>query len=84
MVRGAKGRWGVKGHLQNDSYQAMYMHHDNVVDYLEKYDIFDCLSNFCLTKICLFFEILVKLQSSSSPFCFHCKTKNIGQNNLRF
>ena len=25
-----------KGHLQNDSYQAMYMYHDNVVDYLEK------------------------------------------------
>ena len=60
VVRGAKGRWGVKGHLQNDSYQAMYMHHDNVVDYLEKYDIFDCLSNFCLTKIYLFFEIWVK------------------------
>ena len=47
MVRGAKGRWGVKGHLQNDSYQAMYMHHDNVVDYLEKYDIYACLSSIC-------------------------------------
>ena len=58
--RGIKGRWGVKGHLQNVSYQAMYMHHDNVVDYLEKNDIFDCLSNFCLTKIYLFFEIWVK------------------------
>ena len=58
--QGVKGRWGVMGHLQNDSYQAMYMHHDNVVDYLEKYDIYDCLSNFCLTKIYLFFEIWVK------------------------
>ena len=47
VVRGVKGRWGAKGQLQNDSYQAMYMHHDNVVDYLEKYDIYDCLSNFC-------------------------------------
>ena len=60
MVRGVKGRWGAKGQLQNDSYQAMYMHHDNVVDYLEKYDIYDCLSNFCLTKKYLFFEIWVK------------------------
>ena len=37
--RGVKGRWGVKGHLQNDSYQDMYMYHNNVVYYLEKYDI---------------------------------------------
>ena len=60
MVRGAKGRWGVKGHLQNDSYQAMYMHHDNVVDYLEKYDIYDCLSKFCLTKNIYFSKKWVK------------------------
>ena len=24
--RGVKGRWGVKGHLQNDSYLAMYVY----------------------------------------------------------
>ena len=58
--RGVKGRWGVKGHLQNDSYQAMYMHHDNVVYHLQKYDIYDCLNSFCLSKLCLFFKIWVK------------------------
>ena len=58
--RGVKGQWGVKGQLQNDSYQAMYMHHEYVVDYLEKYDIYDCPSNFCLTKIYLFVKIWVK------------------------
>ena len=47
VKRGNKGRWGNKGRLQIDRYKVLCMCQPIVVDYLDKYNIHDCLSSFC-------------------------------------